>query len=533
MSGAKTLEEVVELLYGRCGEDPSIADREGCEAAVQERLATAPVTWIDAGAPGCAARWESGGIILSGADCATAFHLVDAKGQPLDPAIVPADGRLPQGGGIAPGAVSPPGESAVDEAFLDDVSGAQTLEQAAEILYRRCGDDPSVTDRTGCEAAVQERLATAPVTWIGAGAPGCAARWESGGIILSGADCATAFHLVDAKGQPLDPAIVPADGRLPQGGGIAPGAVPAPGVSEGGAGGTTGGGPPVPQTVSPAPGVDDFFQKFGGTPTLKEAIKALTDRCLAERGVLEEGEVEVIDKQACVEKVPAFFETAPVVVADPDAEGCQASWVEAAGDQPGHVLLIGGGCVAAFGLVDADGDPIELEDLPEDGRLRPGSGISQAAAQEAEAAASGSSTAPPETTPAETTSEPPPAETTSQPPPPPPGTTSQAPPPPPPPGTTGQAPPPPAETTSEPPPPPAETTSEPPPPPAETTSEPPLPPAETTSEPPPAGTTSEPPPPGTTSQAPPPPAETTSQAPPPPAETTAGPNEDATGSTTP
>src|SRR3954466_8433775 len=101
-------------------------------------------------------------------------------------------------------------------------------------------------------------------------------------MVLKGADCVAAFHLVDVSGQPLDPATVPAGGRLPQGGGIASGAVPASAASGSGTGtgGTTsGGGPPAAQTVSPPPGVDDFFSQFGGSPTLADAIGALIITC--------------------------------------------------------------------------------------------------------------------------------------------------------------------------------------------------------------------------------------------------------------
>jgi hypothetical protein len=107
------------------------------------------------------------------------------------------------GHGRPPAAPGSSGQEAfsLDEAFLQEMSGAKTLEEVVELLYGRCDDDPSITDREGCKAAVQERLATAPVTLIDAGVPGCAARWEDGGIVLTGADCVTAFHLVDSSGE--------------------------------------------------------------------------------------------------------------------------------------------------------------------------------------------------------------------------------------------------------------------------------------------------------------------------------------------
>jgi hypothetical protein len=177
MSGAHTLAEAAAMLYQRC-DDPSVPDRVECRAAVQGRLEAAPVTLTDVGAPGCAALWADGGMVLKGADCVAAFQLVGPSGEPFDPATLPADGRMPQGGGIATGAVPPSGHSAVDETFLQQVSGVHSLEQAAAVLYARCGDDPSVPDPAECGAAVQGRLEVAPVTLTDVGAPGCAARWE-------------------------------------------------------------------------------------------------------------------------------------------------------------------------------------------------------------------------------------------------------------------------------------------------------------------------------------------------------------------
>src|SRR5687767_6760348 len=62
----------------------------------------------------------------------------------------PGSGRPP----ADPGS-SGQGAYSLDEAFLQEMSGAQTLEEVVEILYGRCGDDPSVTDRAGCKAAVK------------------------------------------------------------------------------------------------------------------------------------------------------------------------------------------------------------------------------------------------------------------------------------------------------------------------------------------------------------------------------------------
>jgi hypothetical protein len=91
MSGAQTLEEAVSVLFGHC-EDPSTADEEACGDAVLQFFESAPVQLVHYDDIGCRADWDGDYMILSGSDCVTAFHLVDAANEPVDPGSLPPEG---------------------------------------------------------------------------------------------------------------------------------------------------------------------------------------------------------------------------------------------------------------------------------------------------------------------------------------------------------------------------------------------------------------------------------------------------------
>ncbi len=289
------------------------------------------------------------------------------------------DGGRPATGGGAPGE----GGFELEASFFEELPETATLEGAVAVLSARC-DDAAITDPEGCRTAVVQFLETATVTLADRSKGGCAARFREGEILLGGGGCVSAFRLVDAEGRPLDPASLPADGRLPEGAGVAPGAVQPPDETgpEGGGGGG-GGGAPRPEEQTPAPVVDeDFFERFTGgddTSSLKAVIATLYGQCAVE--FPEDQDPNGAKRKRCGEQVLEFFKTRPIVLETAEGDGCEATWVRDPDGGKAEIHLSGGDCVANFHLAGEDGKPLDPRTLPSDGRLPERSGIAKEAVQ--------------------------------------------------------------------------------------------------------------------------------------------------------
>ena len=264
--------------------------------------------------------------------------------------------RPPIGPG-SPGA----GGVALDVAFFQRISGAQSLDDALALLDRKCDDDPTIMDKEGCKAAVRQFLGSTPISLVGQNEDGCRAALAGGQIVLTGRDCVGTFHLVDAENKPLDPKSLPPGGRLPAGTGVARDAVkPAQGSTNGGTG--TGDGGTRPRQYSPTPLPDDFFQRFENQSTLEDSIEELNRQC--------DNDERIKDKGDCKKQVLDFFRTAPVTLTlvdkNDDEGGCDSRWIDH------RIVLKGRDCVEGFHLVDANGNPIDPTTLPPSGEIPTG-----------------------------------------------------------------------------------------------------------------------------------------------------------------
>jgi len=266
----------------------------------------------------------------------------------------------------------------LDDEFLESISGADTAEAAAAILYDRC-DDPATTDQGGCRDAVQQFFESAPIRLVDHGDAGCRADWEAGHVVLAGADCVSTFHLVDADNRPVDSAVLPADGRLPDSAGIEPGAVDPPRQPTSPGGGPTDGEqaaeqfPPRPDANTPD------FNKFEGTQNLEAALRGLYMDC---DGDPDAGIPPKPDRDKCREQAREFLaaglQRAVYSTEEPTPErGCAADWDNES--DPPRVVLKGTGCGSSFLLKSANGDLLTDEQIraatgsgdPEKGVLLP------------------------------------------------------------------------------------------------------------------------------------------------------------------
>ncbi|MGY1680832.1 hypothetical protein [Geodermatophilus sp. SYSU D01176] len=256
----------------------------------------------------------------------------------------------------------------MDDEFLESISGAGTAEAAAAILYERC-DDPATTDRAGCRDAVQQFFASAPVRLVDHGNAGCRADWEAGHLVLAGADCVSTFHLVDADDRPLDPAVLPPDGLLPDSAGIDPRTVDPPGEPSSPRGGPTDGEQPAEQFPPPPSPNDPDFNKFEGTQNLEAALRGLYMDCQdPDRPDPENPEATkpVQDVEECKriarEFLAAALQRAVYSTEEPTGDGaCEADWDDAA--VPPRLVLRGSGCGSAFLLKNSRGEFLTDEEI--------------------------------------------------------------------------------------------------------------------------------------------------------------------------
>src|SRR3712207_4232711 len=242
------------------------------------------------------------------------------------PGSGPADGvpALPQPDAGSPGAGADP----LDDEFLESISGAETAEAAAAILYERCGD-PTVTDRAACEDDVRQFFESAPIRLVDHGSAGCRADWEAGHVVLAGADCVSTFHLVDANNQPVAPAALPPDGRLPGSAGIEPGTVDPPGGSTSPGGGSSHAEEPTEQFPPPPSVNDPDFNTSEGTPNLAEALRGLYRNCDG-NSAMDPPMPPKPDREKCREIARAFLaaglQRAVYSTEELSREGCAARW---------------------------------------------------------------------------------------------------------------------------------------------------------------------------------------------------------------
>jgi hypothetical protein len=253
------------------------------------------------------------------------------------------------------------GRVVLEPAFLQEISGARSLEEALARLDGKCEDDPTISDPAGCQAAVREFLGVTPITLVSQAGPAggqanqdedvCRAGLEGGQITFTGGSCVPAFHLVDAQNKPLDPAAVPPDGQLPVGVGIARDAVP-PAPSQGSGGprqpgepdrsGPPGGDPAFLRPVASANYPD--FNKFGGAPNLGDAVSRLFNACkelevdLAEseppKSPLDLGEC----KMAALQRL-ALSEIEFEKVSESGELVCSARWEEGENGGEGKIIV--------------------------------------------------------------------------------------------------------------------------------------------------------------------------------------------------